>query len=692
MGRGRNKHSKRKGRGRRMQRPALIGTVHVSGGGVARVETPEGTFRVAHRGLREAMNGDTVGVTLQRVRGSEQRAVVQTVIERATSAFLGVYHVAGPLGAVRPLDARIRHDFFVLPEDPSPRRLGVEPGDVVAVRIASYPTRVEAGVVTVERRVGTQDAPDLGIQSIMAQYDLSDTYPEPALEEAAGMGLDVAAALAEPLRRDIRDRFLLTIDPADARDFDDAISLEPAPDGGFLLGVHIADVSHYVPWDSSVDLAARARGTSVYLADRVLPMLPERLSNNLCSLRPGEDRLAMTVDMVLDRAGRVRGYEAYPSVIRSKLRLDYGTVDAVLAGEKDPHELERAAEALPADGLGAFLSRADELAQLRQRLRRARGAIDFETVEVRPVLDDAGTPVRITARRRTRATGLVEEAMLLANECVAEKLDDARLSAAYRVHEPPAPESLAAAAATLAVVGALSRADALAVRGGDPHAIERAVRSAEGTPTAPLVNALLLRAMQRALYKPHNAGHYALGAAAYCHFTSPIRRYPDLVVHRVLKLLLARERLGARAARELAPQLAGRGPQALEHVLPQICRHASDQERAADAAQRASEKVKIAQYYADRIGERSAGTVSWVSEAGVFVRLDETLAEGMVRLRDLLGGAEYWEVDAARLCVTGASSGTRVTVGQRVIVEVKAADTLRGHLDLALLHAAGALH
>ena len=702
MGRGKSRNSARHGgrrRGgahasaRRKQRAALTGTLRVTGNGVARVETAEGTFHLSKHGLREAMNGDTVGVSLHHVRGGEVRAVVQTVIERATNVFLGIYQPAGPLGAVRPLDARLRHDFFVLPDDPSPARLSVSPGDVVAVRILAYPTRQEAGIVTVERRIGREDAVDLGIQSIMAQYDLTDEYPAAALAEADALILDVDAALEEPLRRDIRDRFLLTIDPVDARDFDDAISLERTPQGGYFLGVHIADVSHYVAWDSSIDLAARSRATSVYMADRVLPMLPERLSNDLCSLRPAEDRLAMTVDIELDRKGRVRAYEAYPSVIRSKLRLDYGTVDAILAGEKDGAEVARAAhaESLPAEGLAAFLACANELAEKRQEIRRKRGAIDFDTVEVRPLVDADGVPTAIAVRRRTAATGLVEEAMLLANECVAEKLADARLAAAYRVHDAPAPDSLANAAATLAEVGVISRADALDVRSGDRRAIEQVIKRTAGEPTAPLVNALLLRAMQRALYKPENQGHYALGAPAYCHFTSPIRRYPDLIVHRVLKLQLLRERTGKAAARAAEPALTGRGPQALDRVLPQICRHSSDQERAADAAQHASEKVKIAQYYTARIGERAAGAVSWVSENGVFVRLEDTQAEGMVHLHDL-GGNQYWEVDPVRLRVTGTATGTVITLGQRVIVEVKATDELRGHLDLALIHATGALH
>lgn len=685
--RGRSNH----GRASRSQRPTLVGTLRVTGSGVARVETPEGTFRISKHGQREAMNGDTVGIALHRARGGEERAVVVTVVERGVKQFVGVFHWADPLGVVTPLDSRIRHDFFVLPGDVTPKIHGVRPGDVVAARIEEYPSRAEAGVVTIERRIGTEDALDLGIECVMASYDLVEAYPEPALEEAEDLVLNVEAALADPLRRDLRDRFVATIDPFDARDFDDAISLERTADGGYRLGVHIADVSHYVAWGSSIDLAARDRATSVYLADRVLPMLPERLSCDLCSLNPLEDRLAMTVDMELDARGEVRSFEAYPSVIRSRLRLDYGEADRILAGEKVAlvHMPEGAA---PDDEVVAeLLACANELAEKRVARRHARGAIDFNTVEVRAVLDDDGRPTGIAARSRTAATGLIEEAMLLANECVAEKLVGARVDAAFRVHEPPTPESLAAAAETLAEVGAVERAQIPAIQGGSRHAIEEAVEQSAGSPLEPLVNALLLRSMQRALYKPQNEGHYALGAAAYCHFTSPIRRYPDLIVHRALKLELAREHLGRAGAKEREEHLVGRGGECMLQILPQLCRHSSDQERRADAAAHASQKVKIAQYYQDRIGERCAGTVCWLSELGVFVRLDENCVEGLVPVRSL-GGNEYWEFDAQRLRMTGTSSGRRIDLGQRAIVEVAAADPVRGHLDFKLVHLVGTLH
>lgn len=699
MGRGRHSKNGRRGPARSRRLPGLTGTVRVYDAR-AEVETAEGVYRLGSRSMREAMPGDRVYVSLHRGKGGARRAVVEHVIDRAVAAIVGVFEPAGPLGAVRPLDARIKQDFFVLPADDSPRRLGVEPGDIVSARIVDYPSRTESGVVTLERRIGDANEPSLGIECVMARYGLVDGYPQAAVDEATSLAVDVEGALADPLRRDIRDRFAITIDPVDARDFDDAISVARTVRGGWMLGVHIADVSHYVDWESAIDLEARRRSTSVYLADRVLPMLPERLCNDLCSLRPDEDRLAFTVDIELDAQGRVRTYEPYPSVIRSRVRMDYGAADALLReGEPDGAALdaaergraELAVEAARANGvdLRAFLRNADALARARREIRRKRGSIDFDTPEVHVLLDEAGMPVDIVTRERTAATSLVEEAMLLANECVAEFLADRDLVSAYRVHEDPSPDSLASAAKTLTELGAVEGGLAAGIMLGDPRAINAAVEDVAGTAFAPQVNALLLRAQQRAVYKSHNEGHYALGARAYCHFTSPIRRYPDLIAHRVLKVALAKHELGKKEALVRAPRLTGKGPQALEAICPQLCRQASDNERAADAAANASQKVKVAQLYAGRIGERDTGTVSWISDLGAFVRLDATGAEGLIRMNAL--GAEWWDFDDVRLTLTGESTGTRVGLGCRVVVEVASVNVLRGHLDLKLLHVSGSV-
>ena len=700
MGRKRGRGGHRKPT-RTERRPQLLGTVRMTPAG-AFVETAEGSFKLTQRGMREAMTGDTVAVSLHRGPGGERRAQVESVEERSQLSIVGTYSQAGPLGVVRPLGGRAKQDFFVPPRDSSPQRLGVGEGDIVSARIVSYPSRMESGVVTIERRIGGADAPDLGVQAVMARYDLTDEYPERALAEAEGLQLDVEAALADPLRRDIRDRFVLTIDPVDARDFDDAISIARTTTGGWNLGVHIADVSHYVAWESSIDLEARSRATSVYLADRVLPMLPERLSNNLCSLVPNEDRLAFTVDIELDAHGRLKGSRAYPSAIRSRVRLDYQAADYLLASDaeaasefaqKDPGCAERAEAARAAAAehgvdVVAFLRDADALAAARREIRRRRGAIDFETTETHVRLDAQGLPTSIEQRRRTAATSLIEEAMLLANECVAKKLAARDVPAAFRAHEAPSPDELTAAAHVLLETGAIDHDAACAIMAAEPRRIERVIEEASGTPSAALVNALLLRAMQRAVYRPHNLGHYALGADAYCHFTSPIRRYPDLLVHRALKLQLAREQLGRREAEARMRELVGIGQQSMGAIMPELCRQASTRERVADAAASATQKVKVAQFYAERIGERFAGTVVWIDSMGMFVRLDETGAEGLVRMK-ALGGGEWWDFDEPRMMLIGEETGRLIRMGQRVIVELARTDAVRGHVDFKLVQILG---
>ena len=700
MGRKRGRGGHRKPT-RTERRPQLLGTVRMTPAG-AFVETAEGSFKLTQRGMREAMTGDTVAVSLHRGPGGERRAQVESVEERSQLSIVGTYSQAGPLGVVRPLGGRAKQDFFVPPRDSSPQRLGVGEGDIVSARIVSYPSRMESGVVTIERRIGGADAPDLGVQAVMARYDLTDEYPERALAEAEGLQLDVEAALADPLRRDIRDRFVLTIDPVDARDFDDAISIARTTTGGWNLGVHIADVSHYVAWESSIDLEARSRATSVYLADRVLPMLPERLSNNLCSLVPNEDRLAFTVDIELDAHGRLKGSRAYPSAIRSRVRLDYQAADYLLASDaeaasefaqKDPGCAERAEAARAAAAehgvdVVAFLRDADALAAARREIRRRRGAIDFETTETHVRLDAQGLPTSIEQRRRTAATSLIEEAMLLANECVAKKLAARDVPAAFRAHEAPSPDELTAAAHVLLETGAIDHDAACAIMAAEPRRIERVIEEASGTPSAALVNALLLRAMQRAVYRPHNLGHYALGADAYCHFTSPIRRYPDLLVHRALKLQLAREQLGRREVEARMRELVGIGQQSMGAIMPELCSQASTRERVADAAASATQKVKVAQFYAERIGERFAGTVVWIDSMGMFVRLDETGAEGLVRMK-ALGGGEWWDFDEPRMMLIGEETGRLIRMGQRVIVELARTDAVRGHVDFKLVQILG---
>lgn len=660
---------------------ALIGAVKVARPGVAEVVTAEGTFPVARGGLREAMNGDKVGVTLGRPHRGERLARVQHVIERAVTSFLGVYELIEPLGAVRPLDERIRHDFFVLPDDTSAQRLDVRSGDVVVAKILTYPARGEAGVVTLTERVGSPEDVDVAIERVIANHDLPVSFPERAQEEARAVRLDVAETLAsEPWRRDLRDLPLMTVDPATARDFDDAICVQRT-DAGYELTVAIADVTHYVPQDSALDNEAKQRTCSCYLPDRVIPMLPEELSCGVCSLNPNEDRLAMVVRIAVDSKGVVKDAEPCVAAIRSRARMDYDAVDrfleaptsekaAVLAEGLAAHvgAAEAPTGAL-AVTLGQSLEAADELAELRRRVRERRGAIDFDSEESKVELDEKGAPVGVTVRTRTRATGLVEEAMLLANECVAGLLASRDIKTAYRVHPQPSAEDLAAVVPVLKEFDLVTPAQADQVVAGDPHAIEAVLQRAEGTRYELLVSTLLVRAMQKAVYLPDNEGHYALGAKAYCHFTSPIRRYPDVLVHRTLKAYL-RNRMHSKEQKEL------------DRTLSALCSQCSEGERRASGAEWDAQAVKMAELYAGKIGEEADGVVIGCERFGLFVRLADTGAEGLVPVRAL--GDEWFEYDEKRLTLTGEESHDVYRLGDPLTVRVHGVDIPKGHIDFTL--------
>lgn len=651
----------------------------MSTGGFGFVNTAEGEFFIPASNTNGAFNGDLVEVAPVSCKGARRgggrmghgdsklgdkpSARILRVIDRAHDTIIGRYEVAEPFGVVVPEDARIPYDIFTMrAENPD-----IPDGALVRVRIAQFPTRKTAATGIVEEVIGMEGDASVGVDVIIARHKLETRFSEGALAEAKAAELDEAGALAEGYR-DLCGRFVFTIDPADAKDFDDAVSLERvgADDARhrsgarWRMGVHIADVSHYVPWDSSIDLDARRRATSTYLVDRVIPMLPHELSNELCSLKPREVRRCMTVDLYLDRSGRVVSYELYPALMRSAARLTYDEAQEMLESPEVEglHDLR--------SELTWRIKELSRIAKKRAALRKQAGGIDFATTEAKVKLDEDGRPVEIVLRRKTDATELIEEAMILANETVAAHLAANEFPCMYRVHEKPALDSLDALIPVFQEFAWFTEDMALRLMTGNPHVIQSILDASSGRAEEELVSSLLLRSMKRALYCIENDGHYGLASKAYAHFTSPIRRYPDLVVHRMLKAQLGKrpEKFGSETA-----------------AMPWIAEHSSDMERIADTAARESQELKIIEYLEQFVGRSFSGVVSGVSTHGLYVRLDNT-AEGFLPVRAL--GGEYYSFDPARHCLIGQDTGRTYRLGQRIAVSIYAANARERVLEFKL--------
>lgn len=634
-------------------------------GGFGFVQTAEGEFFISRWHMNGAFDGDLVELTRvksgdsgkkdddEKAGGRKPSGHVVRVVERAHDTLIGRYEVADQFGVVVPENPNIPYDIFTMREEAP----DVEDGSLVRVRITQFPTRHSAATGVVEEVLGHEDDAKIGVDLIIARHKLETQFSEGSLAEADAATLDATGALAEGYR-DIRDRFVFTIDPADARDFDDAISLDPADSARWRLGVHIADVSHYVPWNSSIDLDARRRATSVYLVDRVIPMLPEALSNELCSLKPGEDRRSMTVDIFLDDDANVLSYDIYPALIRSKERLSYEQALAIIEGDED-------AEA--SDDLALRIKEAAHISDLLGKKRTARGGIDFSTTEARAKLNDEGEPVGITLRTKNAATELIEQAMVLANETVASHLSQRKWPCIYRVHEQPSADSLEALVPVLQEFPWFTQEMSARLVTGDSHAIQNVLKASDGRAEHELVTMLLLRSMMRAVYSPNCEPHYGLASDAYCHFTSPIRRYPDLVVHRMLRAQLTRR-----------PELFDQEVSA----LPWLSEHSSDMERIADTAAHESQQLKMVAYMQQFIGETFSGLISGVSNYGLHVRLDNTV-EGFLPVRAL--GQEYFAFDPARYTLTGEETGAAYRLGHRISVVLKEVDTRSRKIDFSLV-------
>ena len=670
---------------RRVARSRPRGIMQLNPEGYGFVRTSEGEFFVPHVKLGGAFDGDLVEVAPLPANASKGRshegfgggryghkpaARVVSVIERAHEVVVGRFEAAEPFGVVVPLDPHIPYDIFTqLSEAPD-----VEDGAIVRVRIAQFPSRNSAATGHIEEVLEHVDGLDEGVDAVVARHKFETAFSDAALAEAHGASIDEVGALASGYR-DLRERFIFTIDPDDARDFDDALSIEQVEDQGRLLwriGVHIADVSHYVEWGSALDLAARRRATSVYLVDRVIPMIPEELSCGLCSLAPGEVRRSMTVDLYVNERAQLARYEIYPALICSNVRLTYGEALEMLEGECEPAASEggKHAQGQRETLIQPHLRQLSRLASLRHAQRERKGGIDFGQPEARVKLDEVGRPQGVELRRKNAATSLVEEMMIWANEVVAEHLSRAKFPCVYRVHEAPDLEGLAQLVPIFEEFPWFGKIDPVGFFAGSQHALQQAVSASRGRAEGELVSSLVLRSMKRAVYREKNCGHYGLASATYCHFTSPIRRYPDLMVHRMLKA-----------------ELFGR-PEKFDQMttnLGWICEHSSGMEREADDAQRESEELKLAEYLQRFVGQSFSAIVSGVSQGGLYARLENT-AEGFIPVRTL--GDDYFSFDAARYTLTGEETGARYRLGQRIAVVLFAVDPRVPQIDLRLAQGA----
>jgi ribonuclease R len=635
--------------------------------------------------MAKVLHGDRV---LARISGTDRRGrpegEIVEVIERRTNKLVGRLLNERGVTIVVPEDQRIQHDILV----PPGAALTAEAGQVVVVEILQQPQRYVQPVGRVVEVLGAIDDPGMEIEIAVRKFAVPHEFPPAVLELAESLPDGV---LPKDFRGrvDVRDIPLVTIDGEDARDFDDAVYCEPIAGRrkGWRLIVAIADVSHYVKPGDAHDVEAQNRSTSVYFPRRVIPMLPEKLSNGLCSLNPNVDRLVMVCDCIVSRNGAIDAYQFYPAVMHSHARLTYTDVWEALSVPGS-----RAAERL-----GDLMPHLQNLYALYETLaeaREARGAIDLETTETYIVCDPNGRIEKILPRVRNDAHKLIEECMLAANVCAADFLTRCKQSSLYRVHEGPTPERLANVRTLLKTLG-------LHLEGGDspePSDYAQLLKKVRPRPDAQLLQTVLLRSMQQAIYSPHNVGHFGLAYKAYAHFTSPIRRYPDLLVHRSIKAILAKKPfvplvsgtpdaaaapLAARAAMRAAQHrkpTADDGSNAAWEKLGLLC---SANERRADDASRDVEAWLKSYYMRERVGETFSGTVSAVTPFGIFIVLDDLFVEGLVHVSEL--GSEYFLFNEPLHELRGERTGMRYRLGDRLTVQVARVDLEARRIDFRMV-------
>lgn len=659
-----------------------IFSAHHRGFGFVTIEGRDGDLFVPPDDTGDAMDGDTVQVIIdENGRGGRAEARVLKVLKHANETLIGTFEKNKSFGFVIPDNPRITMDIFI----PQGKENGAVSGHKVVVKLDTYATRNKNPEGHVQEILGHINDPGVDILSIVRAYGLPEGFPEDVMEEVSHAPEELSADyVAEEIgkngRVDLRDVPMVTIDGEDAKDLDDAVSVSKETINGetiYHLGVHIADVSHYVKEGTPLDAEAYKRGTSVYLVDRVIPMLPHRLSNGICSLNAGCDRLAMSCLMDIDEKGIIVGHKICESVVRIDRRMTYTAVNAILEAkngteepqtdapekEKSKEKAEFAKKCLEeyADFVPMFLL-LDETARVLRKKRMARGAVDFDFPECKIILDAKGRPVEIRPYERNAATMLIEDCMLAANETVAEDYYWQQIPFLYRSHEKPDGEKIKRFGILINNFGYSIR-----LQNGElhPKEMQKLLEKAAGSPEEALLARLALRSMKQAKYTTECMGHFGLAANYYTHFTSPIRRYPDLQIHRIIKENLH----GGLTKKRIAHY---------EKILPEVAIWTSSRERLADEAERETDKAKKVQFMERHIGEEFTGVISGISNYGFYVELPNTV-EGMVRLANLDG--DYYVFDEEHYELVGERTRKKFKLGQTVKIQVVSVDRYLKTID-----------
>ena len=609
---------------------------------------------LSRREMRRVMHGDRVMVRVERTRGGAVEVHVAEILEHGQKRLVGTYEEHQGQGYLIPTDPRIAPAIALGQSDKRP-----EKGAVIAAELTRYASGYSAPEARVVETLGDPNDPEIQARAIIFQYALPTEF-SPAAKRGAEACPQTIPESEIASRVDLRALPIVTIDGEKARDFDDAVCVEKS-DGGYRLHVSIADVAHYVRPGSALDEDAYARGTSVYFPDRALPMLPEELSNGICSLNPNEDRLTKTAMIEFGARGEVLKTRFFNSVIRSHARMTYTEVRQILV-DKDAESRARYRALVPG------FERMEELALLLYGERRARGTLDFDLPEAEIVLDLQGNPENIVRAERSIAHRIIEEFMIAANEAVARHLKEKNLPLLYRVHEGPDHEALEEIAPFLATLGYRLPLKHERIQ---PKELQKILDASKGKPEEKVVNHVLLRAMKQAHYAPDNIGHFGLASLCYAHFTSPIRRYPDLIVHRMLDEALKNRKLKANEREEL------------DRYMSEAGKHTSERERVAMDAEREMVGLKKAQFMMDKIGEQFAGVVVSLANFGFFVELEDYFVEGLVKLSSLKDDDyHYYEKE---YLIKGRRHGRKFRLGDRVRVKVLRINAFRAEIDFELV-------